>query len=91
MPVIDNASSIFLLDSKSANVEDEQTEGDANFDYKGMSYTKESVVAAIKVVKPTSTVTVNSTDAALMTIINKFNEEQVAVFEENIIAAGTEE
>lgn len=91
LPVIDNASSIFLLDSKSANVEDEQTEGDANFDYKGMSYTKESVVAAIKVVKPTSTVTVNSTDAALMTIINKFNEEQVAVFEENIIAAGTEE
>lgn len=90
LPVIDNATSIFLLDTKSANVEDEQTEGDANFDYNGVSYTKESVVAAIKVVKPTSTVTVNSTDAELANIINKFNDEQVAVFEENIVPTETE-
>lgn len=87
LPVIDNASGIYLLDSKISNVEDEQTEGDANFDYNGTAYTKASVVAAIKVVKPTSTVTVDSTDAALANIINKFNEEQVAVFEANITEA----
>lgn len=87
LPVIDNASGIYLLDSKISNVEDAQTEGDANFAYDGTNYTKASVVAAIKVVKPTSTVTVDSTDAALANIINKFNEEQVAVFEANITEA----
>ncbi|WCM42398.1 hypothetical protein MG290_01640 [Flavobacterium sp. CBA20B-1] len=87
LPVIDNGGLISLLDTKIANVEDEQTEGDANFDYNGTAYTKASVVAAIKVVKPTSTVTVDSTDAALANIINKFNEEQVAVFEANITEA----
>lgn len=87
LPVIDNAASIFLLDSKTSNVEDEQTEGDANFDYNGEAYTKASVVAAIKVVNPKSTVTVASTDATLMGIINKFSEEQITVFEQNITPA----
>ena len=87
LPVIDNAASIFLLDSKVSNVEDEQTEDDAKFDYKGKEYTKQSVVDAIKIVNPTSTVTIASKDSTLVNIINKFNEEQIAVFESNITEA----
>ncbi|WP_177764007.1 major capsid protein [Flavobacterium sp. I3-2] len=87
LPVIDNGAFISLLDTKIANVEDTQTEGDANFAYDGKNYTKASVVAAIKIVNPTSTVTVATKDSALATIINKFNEEQIAVFEANITLA----
>lgn len=87
LPVIDNGGLISLLDSKISNVPDEQTEDDANFDYNGNAYTKVSVVAAIKVINPTSTVTVASKDATLANIINKFSEEQITVFEENIIEA----
>lgn len=87
LPVIDNASGIYLLDSKISNVEDAQTEGDANFAYDGANYTKASVVAAIKVVKPTSTVTTSTTDAKLAEAINKLNEEQITVFEANITPA----
>lgn len=87
LPVIDNGAFISLLDTKIANVEDTQTEGDANFAYDGKNYTKASVVAAIKIVNPTSTVTVATKDSALATIINKFNEEQISVFEANITLA----
>lgn len=87
LPVIDNASSIYLLNSNTANVEDEQSEGDANFDYKGTTYTKQSVVDAIKVINPTSTVTIASKDSTLANIINKFSEEQITVFEQNITPA----
>lgn len=87
LPVIDNASGIYLLDSKISNVEDAQTEGDANFAYDGTNYTKASVVAAIKMINPTSTVTVDSKDSTLANIINKFNEEQITVFEANITPA----
>ncbi len=87
LPVIDNADSIYLLDTKIANVEDEQTEGDAKFDYKGKEYTKQSVVDAIKIVNPTSTVTIASKDSTLVNIINKFNEEQIVVFKSSITEA----
>lgn len=87
LPVIDNGAFISLLDTKIANVEDTQTEDDANFTYDGKNYTKASVVAAIKIVNPTSTVTVATKDSALATIINKFNEEQITVFEANITLA----
>jgi len=87
LPVIDNGAFISLLDTKIANVEDTQTEDDANFTYDGKNYTKASVVAAVKIVNPTSTVTVATKDSALATIINKFNEEQITVFEANITLA----
>lgn len=87
LPVIDNASGIYLLDSKISNVEDAQTEGDANFAYDGTNYTKASVVAAIKIVNPQSKVTTSTTDAKLAEAINKFNEEQITVFEANITPA----
>lgn len=87
LPVIDNGAFISLLDTKIANVEDTQTEDDANFTYDGKNYTKASVVAAIKIVNPQSKVTVATTDAKLAEAINKFNEEQIAVFETNITLA----
>lgn len=87
LPVIDNASGIYLLDSKISNVEDAQTEGDANFSYDGTAYTKASVVTAIKIVNPQSKVTTSTTDAKLAEAINKFNEEQITVFEANITPA----
>lgn len=87
LPVIDNASSIFLLDSGKSNLEDEQTEGDANFSYNEASYTKQSVVDAIKTINPKSTVTINSKDETLAKQINGFSEDQIAVFETLIVAA----
>lgn len=87
LPVIDNGAFISLLDTKIANVEDSQTEGDTNFAYDGKNYTKASVVAAIKIVNPQSKVTVATTDAKLAEAINKFNEEQITVFEANITLA----
>lgn len=84
LPVIDNGGQISLLDSNLSNLDDAQTEGDAVFSYNDASYTKASVVAAIKIVNPQSKVTVATTDAKLAEAINKFNEEQIAVFEANI-------
>lgn len=87
MPVLQNVDSLFYLNSEEVNVADAQTEGDANFAYNGANYTKASVVAAIKMINPTSTVTVDSKDSTLANIINKFNEEQITVFEANITPA----
>lgn len=87
LPVIDNASSICVLDSNSVNAGDQQTEGDANFDYKEESYTKASVLAGIKAAKPTSKLTIASTDAKLLETINEFSEEQIALFEAKLVAS----
>lgn len=91
LPVIDNASSIFVLNSTTANLNDEQTEGDAFFDYNGKQYDKSSVVSAIKVVNPNLKISEETKDSTLMNIINKFNEEQLAVFESNLGEPVTEE
>ncbi|MBS3993120.1 MAG: major capsid protein [Bacteroidetes bacterium] len=86
LPVISNVDSIYLLDTEEAAV-DAQTEGDANFDYEGTSYTKQSVVDALKLAKPTSKLTIASTDAKLLDAINALSEEQILVFEANIVEA----
>jgi len=86
IPVIDAVDSIYLLDSEEA-VTDTQTEGDANFLYKTVSYTKASVVAAYLLVKPNSTITIATTDAIILNAINKLSEEDILVFEANIIAS----
>jgi len=84
IPVIDAVDSIYLLDSEEAAV-DAQTEGDANFLYKTVSYTKASVAAALKLAYPATKLTVASTDAKLLEAINKLSEEQILVFEANIV------
>jgi len=86
LPVINNVSSIYTLDTEEAAVDD-QTEGDANFDYEGASYTKQSVVDAYIGVKPTSTITIDTNDAVILTNINKLSEEDTLAFEANITLA----
>lgn len=83
LPVINNASSIYLLDAEEATL-DVQTEGDADFLYKTVSKTKVAVIAALKLAEPKSKLTVASTDAKIQDAINALSEEQVLVFEGNI-------
>lgn len=86
LPIIDNVGSIYLLDAEEAVI-DAQTEGDANFAYKGTNYTKSSVVTSYKLIKPNSTITVSTTDANIMAGVNKLSEEDVLKFEGNITPA----
>lgn len=79
LPVINNVSSIYLLNCEEA-ANDAQTEGDANFAYKGTNYTKASVVASYKLIYPKSTITTSATDAVLLGLINKLSEEQELAF-----------
>lgn len=86
IPVIDAVDSIYSLDTEEAAV-DVQTEGDANFLYETVSYTKASVADALKLAYPATKLTVASTDAKLLEAINKLSEEKVLVFEANIVAS----
>lgn len=79
IPVLQNVESLFYLNSEEAAT-DEQTEGDANFDYNGDSYTLVAVKAALKAVDGRFKVD-NLTDAQLLVKINELNEEQIAIFE----------
>lgn len=80
IPVLQNVESLFYLNSEEAAT-DEQTEGDANFDYNGDTYTLVAVKAALKAVDGRFKVD-NLTDAQLLVKINELNEEQIAIFEE---------
>lgn len=82
LPVIDNVDSIYLLDSEEAAT-DEQTEGDANFDYNGDTYTLTAVKDALKAVDGRIKVD-GLTDEELLAKINNLNEAQIATFEENL-------
>lgn len=84
VPVINNVDSIYLLDAEEAAT-DEQTEGDANFDYNSTSYTRTSVIAAINEATGKTTARSNNTDATLQKYINELSDEQVLVFEANIV------
>ena len=86
LPVINNVSSIYLLNTEEAAT-DTQTEGDANFDYKGTEYTKASVVASYLLIKPNSTITIATTDAQLLSLINKLSEEQELAFVAELVEA----
>lgn len=79
LPVINNVDSIYIMDTSEAAT-DAQTEGDANFAYKGTNYTKASVVASYKLIYPKSTITTSTTDAVLLGLINKLSEEQELAF-----------
>jgi hypothetical protein len=86
IPVLQNVESLFYLNTEEAAA-DVQTEGDANFLYETVSYTKASVASALKLAYPATKLTVASTDAALLTAINKLSEEAILVFEANIVAS----
>lgn len=83
LPVINNVSSIYLLDAEEATL-DVEVEGDANFTYKTVVKTKVAVIAALKLAEPKTKLTVASTDAKIQDAINALSDEQVLVFEANI-------
>jgi hypothetical protein len=86
LPVINNVSSIYLLNTEEA-VADVQTEGDANFNYETVNYTKASVIAAINTATGKTTAKSTNTDVTLQKYINELSDEQVLVFKANIVAA----
>jgi hypothetical protein len=86
LPVINNVSSIYVIDCSDV-VTDAQTEGNTTFAYNGSNYTKASVAAALKLAYPQTKLTVTSTDAKLLNAINELSDEQIAIFEANIVAA----
>ncbi|HEX8576973.1 MAG TPA: major capsid protein [Flavobacterium sp.] len=86
LPVINNVDSIYILNSEEAAT-DNQNEGDANFAYKGVNYTKASVIAAINVAAGKTIARVNNTDATLLKFVNELSDEDVLVFEGNIVVA----
>ena len=88
LPVINNVSSIYLLNSEEATARlDTQTEGDANYMYKTVNRTKASVIAAINLATGKATAKTGDPDDKLAKFIDALNEEQVLVFESNIVAA----
>lgn len=92
VPVIDNVSSIYLLDTEEAtSSEDTQTEGDANFNYKGTDYTKQSVVDGINAARAVDetipAATIAQADSTLSKKIDKLSEEGVELFEAELVAA----
>lgn len=88
IPVLQNVESLFYLNSEEATAAlDAQTEGDANYMYKTVNRTKASVIAAINLATGKATAKTGDTDAKLAKFIDALNEEQVLVFEANIVAA----
>jgi hypothetical protein len=86
IPVIDAVDSIYLLDSEEATASlDTQTEGDAVYSYKTVSYTKPSVISAINAAYEATKAKANNTDATLAKYIDEMSDEQVLVFEANIV------
>lgn len=83
IPVLQNVESLFYLNTEEA-VEDVQVEGDANFTYKTVVKTKVAIIAALKLAKPATKLTVASTDAKILDAINALDEEQILIFEANI-------
>jgi hypothetical protein len=83
LPVINNVSSIYLLDAEEATL-DVEVEGDANFTYKAVVKTKVVVIAALKLAEPKTKLTVASTDAKIQNAINSLSDEQILIFEANI-------
>ena len=88
LPVINNVGSIYLLNSEEATAGlDTQTEGNPNYAYKAVDYTKASVILAINKATGKATAKTGQTDASLAKLIDALSEEQIAIFEANIVAA----
>ena len=92
LPVLQDVDSIYYLDANEAAT-DAQTEGDANFDYTSAdgqttdSYTRASVITALNLASKKVKATDADTDAELLEKINMLSENQIVIFEDNIVAA----
>ncbi len=92
LPVLDNTDSIFIMDTNEATAsEDVQTEGDANYSYKGTDYTKASVVAGINAAREVDTqvamATISQLDATLAKKIDSLSEEGIVLFKAELVAS----
>jgi hypothetical protein len=86
IPVLQNVESLFYLNTEEATAsEDTQTEGDAAYLYKTVSYTKASVIAAINIAIAATRAKANNTDSTLAKYIDELTAEQVLAFEANIV------
>jgi len=85
LPVIDNVDSIYLMDIADADTST-QVEGDANWTYKATNYTKVSAIAGLNAATPGQTLTTSSTDASITKAVNKLNDEQILIFEAQLVA-----
>lgn len=83
LPVLDNVSSIYILNSEEAAT-DSQTESDSAFDYEGTEYTLASVISAINTAYGETVASASNTDAELLVLINEMSDAQILVFEDNI-------
>jgi len=91
IPVLQNVESLFYLNTEEAVAsESTQTEGDANFDYDGAVYTKQSVVdginAARAVDSSVAAAVITNQDATLAKKIDALSEEGIALFEAELVA-----
>ncbi len=91
-PILQDVDSIFYLNTEEA-AEDAQTEDDANFDYTTADgattavYTKQSVVDAINEANADLKAKITNADSTLQNKINKLSDEEIVVFEDNIVVA----
>ena len=86
LPVINNTDAIYWINTEEADLST-QTEGDANYSYKGVNYTKVSVIAGLNAASPGQPLTTASTDAVIQKAVNKLSDEQILIFEANLVAA----
>lgn len=93
IPTIDNVSSIYSLDSEEAEAAEDagaQTEADAFYIYKTVSYTLQSVVDGINAARFVDTTvaaaTITNKDTTLAKKIDSLSEEGVELFEAELIA-----
>lgn len=85
IPVINDVDQIYILDTEEATAgQDEQTEGDADFSYKGVDYTKQSVVDALNATGEVAPSTIDHKDSTLAKKIDQLSEEGVTIFEDLI-------
>ena len=87
IPVLQNVESLFYLNSEEATAaEDTQTEADANYLYKTVTYTKQSVVDGLNATGEVPSASITQLDATLAGKIDKLSEEGVETFEAALIA-----
>lgn len=86
VPVLQDVHSMYYLDTEDAD-DDIQTEGDANFSYKGADYTRASVISGLNEASKKAKATDGDTDAILQNKINALSDAQIEIFEAELIAA----
>lgn len=92
VPVIDNVSSIYSLDTEEATDSDDalQTESDGFYIYNATSYTLQSVVDGINAARAVDTTiaaaTINQKDTTLAKKIDSLSEEGIGLFEAELVA-----